>query len=528
MWRCSGPTLPANHNGRARRTHGHASGPTQLVDPVQPTPCLARAAAALVVSAALGGCSLVPPDEVPPVALTAGWKTSAAPPGWIDAAAAASWQAGRWWELFDDAQLDALIRQVEVGNQTLARAAANVAQAEALLRQAQAQPWPTLGLQLGQQRSGRPTHGSASLGLVASWAPDVWGRLDAAVQAQGALVQASQADLAAARLTAQGSLAQAYFALRETDAAAALLDEIIVGYRRAALITGNRYAAGVAARTDLLQAQSTLESALAGRIALQRSRETYEHAIALLIGQPPAAFTLRVQTQWRAVVPAVPPQLPAQLLLRRPDIASAERAVAAANANIGVARGAYFPAINLSAGVGGGAETLAQVASAPTLAWALGLAVAQTLFDAGARSAAVDAARAVHAAAAATYRQTALAAFAQVEDQLSALATLAAQRVHARAAADAAAGAEERLMNSYQAGTADFTAVVTAQATTLNALRSVLQLQLEQQQAVVVLIQALGGGWQAPWLPGSTAPSAAATPAASAGAAQDQGRPAVD
>ncbi len=202
--------------------------------------------------------------------------------------------------------------------------------------------------------------------------------------------------------------------------------------------------------------------------------------------------------------------------------------MAAANANIGVARGAYFPAINLSAGVGGGAETLAQVASAPTLAWALGLAVAQTLFDAGARSAAVDAARAAHAAAAATYRQTALTAFAQVEDQLSALATLAAQRVHARAAADAAAGAEERLMNSYQAGTADFTAVVTAQATTLNALRSVLQLQLEQQQAVVVLIQALGGGWQAPWPPGSTAPSAAASPAASAGAAQDQGRPAVD
>lgn len=474
---------------------------------------------ALALAAALAGCSFVPPDQPPAVKLTPGWKSGDAPAGWVDAAAAQAWQAGRWWQLFGDAQLDALVARVELGNQNLALAVANVAQAEALLRQVQAQLWPTLGAELGQQRGGRPTRGSASVGLTASWAPDVWGRVGAAAQAQGARVQASEADLAAARLSAQGSLALAYFGLREADAEGALLDDIIVGYRRAAVITANRYDAGVAARTDVLQAQATLENALASRAAMQRSREAYEHAIALLIGEPPAAFALAASENWVAVVPAVPPLLPSQLLLRRPDIAGAERAVAAANAAIGVARSAYFPSINLAAGIGAGGGTLAQVASAPTLAWSLGLAVAQTLFDAGARSAAVDQARAAHEAAAAAYRQTALAAFTQVEDQLSALAWLDLQLAHTRAAADAATGAEARIINSYAAGRSAYTDVVVAQAAALSQRRSALQLQLQLQQAVVALIQALGGGWETPWPVGAgggpdDAAASAARPAA--------------
>ena len=457
-----------------------------------------RAATVLTLAALLAACGMAPRDDVPAVPLSTGWKGTV-PPGWISTAEApAAWQAGRWWTLFDDAVLSGLMQRVEIGNQNLALAVANVAQAQALLRQQQAALWPTLGAQLGASRSGRPARGSASIGLDTGWAPDLWGRLGDAVRAQGASVQASEADLAAARLSAQGSLASAYFGLREADAEMGLLDEIISGYQRAVKITQNRYDAGIAAHTDLLQAQSTLENALASRAALQGSRERGEHAIALLIGEAPASLALPAAA-WSTALPAVPLELPSELLRRRPDIAAAERAVAAANARIGVARAAFFPSLNLSAGLGGSAGSLADLVSAPTLAWSLGAALAQTIFDAGARSAAVDQAMAAHQGASASYRQTVLTAFAQVEDQLTSLSALATQIEHVRAAASAAGGAEQRILNSYQAGLSAYTDVVTAQATALSARRSVMQLQLQRQQAAVGLIEALGGGWQAPW-----------------------------
>ncbi|MEZ5606227.1 MAG: efflux transporter outer membrane subunit [Burkholderiaceae bacterium] len=453
---------------------------------------------ALAVCLLLGACAAPAPDAAPCVPLSTAWK-SAPPPGWISTAdAPAAWQEGRWWALFADPQLDSLMQGVEVGNQNLAQAVASVAQAQALLRQAEAQLGPMLGAQLSAQRSGQPAAGSATLGLTASWAPDLWGRLADSVRAQGARVQASQADLAAARLAAQGSLASAYFRVREADVELQLLDDIITGYRRAVTITQNRYQAGVAAHTDLLQAQSTLENALGSRAALQASRDTSEQAIALLIGQPPAQFTL-ARAPWQAAVPALPLDMPSELLLRRPDVASAERAVVAANASIGAARAAYFPSLNLSAGLGGKAGSLATLASAPTLAWSLGAALAQTLFDAGARDAAVEQARAAHQAATANYRQSVLTALGQVENQMTTMAALATQIEHAHAAALAAHGAEQRILNSYQAGLSAYTDVVTAQANALGARRSELQLQLQRQQAAVGLVQALGGGWQAPW-----------------------------
>ncbi|MCA0176961.1 MAG: efflux transporter outer membrane subunit [Proteobacteria bacterium] len=449
-------------------------------------------------AALLAACSLAPTQTPPLVPLAASWK-STAPAGWVSTEALRHWQTGHWWRLFGDTELDALMARVELHNPSLAQALANVAQADALARQANAALWPTLGVQASTQRSGRPAGGSASAGLSASWAPDLWGRLADTARAQDANVQASQADLAAARLAAQGSLATSYFALRAADAELALLDDILVGYQRAARITGNRYDVGVAAHTDLLQAHSTLASAQASRVALQGSRDQLEHAVALLVGVPPAAFDLAPAT-WATQVPAVPPELPAALLLRRPDVAAAERAVAAANAGIGVARAAWFPGLNLSVGLGGSAGSLADLAATPTLAWSLGASLAQTLLDAGARSAAVDAALAAHQAASASYRQTALTAMGEVEDQLTALATLAVQIEHVRTAADAAAAAEQRIMNSYEAGLADYTSVVTAQASTLTSRRTVMQLQLQRQQAAIGLIQALGGGWQAPWL----------------------------
>lgn len=458
----------------------------------------ALCAAGLMGAGLVAGCaSLAPPATRPAVAASAQWEGAAAA-GWVKADAGTHWPTSAWWELFGDAPLNALAEQVNVNNQNLALAAASVAQAEALLRGAQSAWFPTLGAQASEQRGGRPTHTSASLDLNASWAPDVWGSIADGVRAQGANVQASVADLAAARLSAQGGLAQAYFGLREADAEGALLDDIIAGYVLAEQMTRNSYEAGIAAHTDLLQAQSTLESARAARAALAANRSTFEHAIALFIGKAPADFKLAA-APWEFDIPAIPAVLPSELLLRRPDIAGAERAVAAANARIGVARGAYFPSFGLSAGLGAGAATISTLASAPTLAWSLGLTAAQTLFDGGARSAAVDQARAAHAAATATYRQTALTAFGQVENQLTALGALASQIEHTRAAATAAQGAETRILNSYRQGISPYTDVITAQANALSARRSVLQLELQRQQAAVSLIQDLGGGWQAPW-----------------------------
>jgi len=453
------------------------------------------ALALALVAALLGACSVIPPETAPSAPISDGWK-NATPEGWVNTAQRApDWDSGQWWTLFGDPVLDGLMAQVEVGNQNLALAAADVAQAQALLRQTQARLRPTLDGSLDTQRSGRPAHGSASVQLDASWAPDLWGRIDAAVRAQGASVQAREADLAAARLEAQASLATAYFSVRENDDELRFLDDIIAGYERTLQITQNRYYAGIAARTDLLQAQTTLENTRASRASLQGARERSEQAVAVLLGRAPADFTLP-PADWHSVVPQVPLYLPSELLLRRPDIAAAERAVVAANADIGAARAAFFPSLDLSASLGGSAASLA---SAPALAWSLGAALAQTIFDAGSRQAAVDEARAAHAAASARYRQAALTAMEEVENQLVTLRTLARQLQHQQAAAEAAADAEQRLLNRYKAGMAAYTEVVTAQADSLNARRDVLQLQLQRQQGVITLVQALGGGWQVPW-----------------------------
>ena len=471
-----------------------------------------RATLALCLLLALGGCSLAPVDQVPTVPLPTSWKTASPQAGWISAEAARDWRAGRWWTAFEDAQLDALMQRVEIGNQNLAIAVANVRQAQALLRQQRAQLWPTVGASANEQRSGgedRSTTRSANLGLNVSWEPDLWGRLGDAARAQGANVQASEADLAGARLSAQGSLAQAYFTLRELDAEIALMDEIITGYERSAKITQNRYDAGIAARTDTLQAQSTLDNAHASRVALVRNRALSEHAIALLVGETPAGFGLPAAT-WVDRVPAAPTGVPSELLLRRPDVAAAERGVSAANARIGVARAAYFPQFTLTGSIGAAGSHLGDLISAPSLLWSLGLSLAQYVFDGGARTAAVDQAIASHEGATASYRQTALSAMKEVEDQLATLETLAAQLERTRAAAQAAERIEQQMMNRYQSGLSAYTEVVTAQASALSARRSLMQLQLQRQQAAVALMQALGGGWQAPWLMGQGAAPAAA------------------
>ncbi|MBC8059027.1 MAG: efflux transporter outer membrane subunit, partial [Rhizobiales bacterium] len=307
--------------------------------------------------------------------------------------------------------------------------------------------------------------------------------------------QASDADLAAARLSAQGELATNYFSLRDADAELGLLRATVEAYARAAMITQNRYDAGIAPRTDVLQAQTQLANARADLSSLVNTRAQLEHAIAVLIGKAPAEFAL-APAEWNMAVPAVPLALPSELLQRRPDIASAERAVAAANANIGIQRSAYFPSLILSASGGNSASRIGDLFNASTSLWSLGLSVAQTVFDAGATRARVEGAEAARDAAVARYRQTVLTAFLSVEDQLSATRTLAEQAGLRRAASEAADLTEQQLLNRYQAGQVSYTEVVTAQASALNARRTLAQLAASRQAAAIALIQALGGGWR--------------------------------
>ena len=310
-----------------------------------------------------------------------------------------------------------------------------------------------------------------------------------------AAAQASAADLASAKLSAQGELAVDYIGLRQSDAQRALLADTIAAYQRALQITQNRYVAGVVAKTDVLQAQTQLTNAQADQVGLARQRAQLEHAIAVLIGKAPGDFTLP-PAEWKYKVPDVPVAVPATLLQRRPDIASAERRVAAANEQIGIAQSAYYPNLSLSASYGFGASRLADLFSASSSLWALGLQAAQTLFNAGATSARVAGARAAHEQTVARYRQTVLSAFQGVEDQLAASRLLAEQYELRRQASVAADQVEQQVLNRYRAGQVSYSEVVTAQATALNTRRALVQLAADRQTTAVALIQALGGGWR--------------------------------
>jgi NodT family efflux transporter outer membrane factor (OMF) lipoprotein len=296
-----------------------------------------------------------------------------------------------------------------------------------------------------------------------------------------------------------GELAVNYFSLREADAELRLLEVTLEGYQRSLAIARNRYNAGIAAQTDVLQAQTLYVNTQAERLALKRNRDTLEHAIAVLVGAAPAEFSLPA-ADWKPTVPGIPAGLPSTLLQRRPDIAASERAVAAANAQIGIARTAYFPSFSLNGALSSNASRVGDLFNASNTLWSLGLSVAQTVFDAGAIAAQVDQAKAAHEAAVARYRQTVLAAFQDVEDQLTAGASLAQQEGLRREASAAADLSEQQFLNRYRQGQVSYTDVVTAQVSALNARRTVLQVQVSRQSAAVALIQGLGGGWQAEWM----------------------------
>ncbi|PQP01925.1 RND transporter [Massilia phosphatilytica] len=460
---------------------------------------------ALLGAAVLSGCALAPTYELPATPQPAAFKELN---GWAPAAPADALDRGPWWTLFNDPVLDGLVQQVEVSNQNVAAAVAAYSQARALVAQQRASLFPTVTLNGGANRNGSGggsndngnnngrTSNSFRLNIGSSWEPDVWGRLRAGISAAQANAQASAADLASARLSAQGELATDYFSLRSVDAQRALLATTIEGYQRVLKITQNRFDVGIVPHSDVYQAQTQLASAQSDDLTLARQRAQLEHAIAVLVGKAPADFAL-APAPWTVTVPDVPVGVPSTLLERRPDIAASERAVAAANAQIGIVRAAYFPQIGLTASYGPSASAIGDLFKASSVAWALGLSATETIFNGGANRAAVQGADAARAQAVARYRQTVLDAFADVEDQLAATRVLAQQQDLQRQASAAADKVEEQVLNRYKAGQVSYSEVVQAQVTALNARRALVQTQGNRQTTAVALIQSLGGGWHA-------------------------------
>jgi NodT family efflux transporter outer membrane factor (OMF) lipoprotein len=456
-----------------------------------------RVALALAFALSVTACAnLAPTYEVPAVDTPVAFKEGQG--SWVRAAPADTLTRGPWWELFNDPVLNDLASRVEVSNQNVAAAVAAYTQARALTAQQRATLFPTVGLDAGASRSGggdQPTRSSYQVDIGASWEPDVWGRLRLGVQRARAGEQASAADLAAAKLAAQGELAVNYFGLREADLLGATARETVAGYQRSLEIARNRYNVGIVARTDVLQAETQLANAQADLLGLERQRAQFEHAIAVLVGRAPGNFELLADPTWRPVVPTIPFDVPSTLLQRRPDIAAAERRVQQANAQIGVERAGYFPSLRLTGSAGLSAASIGDLFSASSLVWAVGASLAQTLFDAGATTARVDSAKGALNETAARYRQTVLRAFQDVEDQLVALRVLERQQVLREQAWRAAELVEQQVLNRYRSGLVGFTEVVTAQASAASARRALVQVQSDRQVAAVALIQSLGGGW---------------------------------
>ena len=459
--------------------------------------------AALTVSA----CAIGPDYKRPPVDTGMAFKEAE---GWKLANPSDALDRGDWWTVFNDPELNSLEKQVEVSNQNLIQAEAAYSQAKALVEQTQATIFPNV---TGTGSATRTKSAAGAVGgtnlpssqlvnnqvsghLAATWDIDVWGRIRRSIEAAKDQAKASEADIANAKLSAQITLANDYVELREQDEATRLLDESIVGYRKTLEITQNKYDAGVAAQSDVLTAQTTLQTAQAEAVDIARTRAALEHAIAVLTGQPPSKLTITPLQTFDLVAPQIPAGVPSTLLERRPDVAAAERIMAAANAQIGVNLAGYFPDLSLSGNVGNNASALNQLFNSASNSWSIGATLTQTIFDAGATQGRVNAARALYNEDVAGYRQTVLTALEQVEDAIAAIRVSEVEEQLRLQASKEADQAEVITTNQYQAGTVDYTTLVVAQATALSARTTAVQTTLLRLQSTISLISALGGGWQ--------------------------------
>lgn len=475
------------------------------------------AAAAAALCMLIAGCTVGPNYKRPTAPAPPAFKELAPPPGipngsWKQAQPSDQALRGKWWEIYNDPQLNALEEKVAVSNQTLKAATEQYFAARAAIQVYRANYFPTLtgGLSVARQHQSqnRPTavpgaisqYNDFALAGQASWEPDLWGQVRRSVESARATAQASAADLANVELSIRSELAQDYFELRGLDLQKQLLDNTVTSYADYLKLTQARFKGGVATESDVALAETQLKSTQAQAIDVGVARAQYEHAIATLIGEPASTFTL-AQAPLSLSLPQVPAGVPSELLERRPDIAGMERRADAANAQIGVAISAYYPNVTLTGTGGFESRNAGAWIQGPSALWSLGASASELLFDAGRRHAVTEEARDNYEVTVANYRQSVLSAFQEVEDNLAALRILNQESV---TQADAVAAAQRSLQVStirYKQGLVDYLEVLTAQTALLTNQRTQADITTRQFAANVLLIKALGGGWDTSQLP---------------------------
>ena len=470
---------------------------------------LARILGVMFGAALAAACAVGPDYHRPPVDTAANYKEAG---DWKPSEPNDVLSRGPWWNIFNDDVLNGLEAQIDISNQNVKAAEAAFEQSRALVSQARAGFWPTIAASLGMQREGGQgatttntaglpvettrTQNTYSAGVTANWDIDIWGRIRRNTESNVASAQANSAALAAARLSAQAELATDYFELRAQDQLEKLLDDTVVAETLSLKITESRYKFGVAARADVVTAETQLLSSQAQQVNAKIQRAILEHAVAVLLGKQPAEFSLTASAM-RSDVPTVPAGVPSALLERRPDVAEAERKMASANALIGVAKAGYFPDLTLTGQDQYSSSTFSRLIQNSNRIWAVGPALAQTLFDGGLVRAQVRGARAAYEGTVDAYRQTVLTSFQQVEDEIVTLRVLEQEGVIEDETVKKAREAEALTLNQYKAGTVPYSSVITAQTTRLSAEETALQVLSSRLQASVALIEALGGGWDA-------------------------------
>ncbi len=456
----------------------------------------------------LARCTVGPRYAQPTVTVPPAYKETGKPGG----KPSAQKLPDQWWKLFGDPQLNTLEAQISVSNQNLKQAQAQYLQARALVRFYRADEYPlvTAGASATREHlaANRPPKSNFSGKTFSdfvvpgdlSYEVDAWGRVRRAVESAAESAQANGADLAAVNLSLQSELAVDYFELRSADAQEKLLDSTVADYEKTLQLTEKRYRGGLASDLDVQEAKAQLEATRSQEIDVRVGRAQFEHAIAVLIGKPPAEFTLAFMPLTGSP-PAVPVGLPSQILEQRPDVAAAERRVAAANAQIGVAKAAYFPQFSLTAAGGFESGTLTTLLQGPGGFWSLGAGAVEAVFEGGRRHAVTEQAQAFYAQTVAAYRQTVLTAFQDTEDNLAALRILSQEAATQNLAVEAAQRSVVLSLNQYKGGLVDYLQVLTAQTSSLTAQRAALDILRRRMDATVGLIQALGGGWNTSQLP---------------------------
>jgi NodT family efflux transporter outer membrane factor (OMF) lipoprotein len=459
----------------------------------------------LVALALLNACNLAPSYQKPAVQTPAAFKETN---GWKQAQPRDAVLKGKWWESFNDPALNQLEERVAISNQNIAAALENFMAARAVVKQARSAYYPTLGVAPSVAKARQPNLNSSSsttyttydLPAEASWEPDLWGSVRNTVRAAAYTAQASAATLENMRLSAQAELAVDYFSLRGQDQMIRVFDDTVRAYEESVSLTKTLYETGIDSQLDEAQAEALLETVKAQAEALAIQRAQYEHAIALLLGQPASAFSLPAATNV-TVLPPVPVGLPSALLERRPDIAAAERAVAVANAQIGVARAAYYPTLSLTGSAGYESTSLSSLISPPSFFWSVGSSLSETILDFGRRKGANEQALANYRSTVAGYRQTVLTAFQQVEDNLAALRILSVETAQQDRAVQASQKSLDLSTDRYRLGVASYLNVITAQETLLGNQQTAVNIRTQQYTSSVQLILALGGGWSSADLP---------------------------